>query len=314
MKSFLGAFVLLAISLSGCGEAQIKPDPSLPAMDAHYPTAEFMACGKRWHGLGICETSPQGTLDRLNFSVQGYLDGDMRVYAVSSDPNCQFDQHLTYVKNQLVSIPLPKVSHSCTFGITVTPHFPGQDKQSSLQVHSLEGFLRVRNISDDTLWNGDTFFFPENTRYSFSLPTFFNAPTLASIRGCGIRFDSLLSPKDGRFVLDLTDIGIQANSQICEIEGVLLGLPSIRFSRLVSIYRQSFVPLPKPVVIFDRDQITVYADSTVSAMILDDQVILSSVGEFAFDPNKEHVFRLFTIMARSIIGEYKPYSQEWEWK
>src|SRR5579863_5990249 len=111
MRKILGLIVaLFCSSLSACGGAPLKPDPSTPASDSHYPTAEFQACGQRWHGLGVCDIQAQDDLSKVNLQVQGYLSGDLRVYAVSDSSDCQFDQHMTYVKNQLVPIPLPHVS------------------------------------------------------------------------------------------------------------------------------------------------------------------------------------------------------------
>lgn len=315
MKKIILSYLFILLLSLGCTEVQIKPDPSLSAVSANYPTAEFIACGTRWHGLGICPLYSRDYLDSIQLKVQGYFDGDIRVFASNStEVGCQMDNHFTYRNSELIEIPLPKIASSCTFSISVTPHFPNQDNQSSVVTKTLPGFLRVRKLNFGDFWTGDTIRNPENGQIFFNIPTADNGISLADIRGCGVVFDGVLTASQGKYLVDLNSKGFVPHVQLCTLEGVIFGNSIAKWSRLIAIYNEAYVPLPKPVVISDDREITVYADPTVSAIFFDNEFKLSNQGEFPFDSTKSHVMRLLTSSARSVIGEYDPKNEVWVWK
>jgi hypothetical protein len=306
---------IILLTLIGCSHPELKPDPSLGPLQANYPTAEFQACGQIWHGLGVCPLYSDAFLDTLDLKVQGYFDGEIRVYAESTkDDGCKMDQHFSYKDSELVSIPLPDIASSCTFSISVTPHFPDQDDQSSVQVKSLPGFLRVRKLDYENIWFGDILRNPENAQNFFVIPTTDKGRAIASIRGCGIVFDGMLDASHGQYNIDLNSKGLVSISKLCTLEGVIFGNNLLQWTGLVDIYNQSFVPLAAPLITPGRNQISIYADPTVSAIFLDDQYKLSNQGVFSFDPSVTHVVRLLTASARSIIGQYDPKNGVWVWK
>lgn len=307
--------LFLLSSLVACTEIKIKPDPSLSAVQANYPTAEFIACGKRWHGLGICPLYANETLDEIQLQVQGYFSGDIRVFASSPDViGCKMDYHTTYEGTQLVTIPVPQVMSSCTFSISVAPKYPNQEKQFEVNPKVFSGFLRVRRLAPEDFWSGEVLFTPEHGMNMIELRTGDRGSLISSIRGCGINFDGTLDAVNGKIVIDLNEKGLNPIRQLCTIEGIVFSEPYVKWSRLVAVYDERYDPLPKPAVIDSDNEITVYADSTVSAIFLDNDFKLWSVGEFPFDSRKAHVLRLITTSARSVIGEYNPLTQSWTWK
>lgn len=308
------AMLLILLSLVACTGAKIKSDPSLSAMQANYPSAEFTACGQRWHGLGICPLYSDEFLDSIDLNVQGYFDGDMRVFSSSEDSGCQMDFHTTYHASELVKIPVKQTSSACTFSISVSPRIPGIDDQHDVTPQIFSGFLRVRKLHVGDFWNGDVIFTPENGTTFIEIPTPETNQTLVSLRGCGLDYDGSIDPRAGRFEIDLQGIHFVQKPKLCTIEGVVFGEDFAKWSRLLAVYKEGFVPLAKPAVLEDDQEITVYADPTVYAIFLDNEFKLSNVGEFKFDSAQEHVLRLLTSSARSVIGEYSPSSHTWTWR
>jgi hypothetical protein len=305
---------LLAITFSACGQAQIKPDPSLPAVEANYPTAEFYACGQHFHGLGICRVDPSQSLDQIDFKIQGYYQGTIRVYSTNSTSTCDFDEVISYVGNQLISVSIPGIaSPGCTVGFVVSPSYPNQENQD-IVVRSFVGFLRIRGVETKTSWHGDVIGVVESGKAKISIPTSDAGQVSVAVEGCGISVRKTVTISAAAVNFTLDDLGIASFPRNCVLEGVILGKQQIVFSEFVSIYSKNFVPLAVPAISVAAGKIYINADDAVSVLSLDDLFTIDSSWSVSFDSTEPHILRALTAAGRSVIGDYDPLTQRWTWK
>lgn len=325
MKAVINVFILALLTLAiGCGGKKLKNDPVIPAVIANYPTVEFRACGKIYHGLGICYLEEGQEFKSIDFRVQGYYQGTGRFYS----RDCGLDLTFTYKNSELVTVKIPSSTpvKSCAFNVTLSPEFPKEFK-SDLAVYSIKGVLLVRLQNGNEKWVGET------RRVTGSWKSFLNLDTYIEsgnaevhIRGCDIKYDKVLPFNSGKLKIELSEAVKKASRADCVLEGVafIKGLEDLTFTVLVVQYATQlpddpkwkdfgFGPLAIPVVEFSKDKINITAGDNVTVISVDGEYALKQSESFAFDKNKPHLIRLITIKGRTVLGYWDVISQEIKW-
>ena len=306
----MSRIVFLAVFLSGCGH-NLRPDTSLPSIQANYPTAEFRACGKVWHGLGACEILEGEPLDRVDLKIQGYYKGTVRI--VSAD--CQIDDTFRYDNNALIHYSIAgSGSKSCVVSFVVSPEYPNE-ATSAIVIHSLKGYLFVRVSKPDEHWEFYRARVPESGVGHLVMPLELNQPARVLASGCGMKFDRVVQPEGGNIVLSYSDIIGPITVKGCILQGLLIdGAVQRFFTAMVWGYDKRYVPLATPVVSEDGGKIRVDGGSEVSVVSLDALYRISNKGSFKFDKTKNHVLRILTVAGRSKLGIWAAGGDRWEWE
>jgi hypothetical protein len=279
----------LCLLIVACGSVNISPDPSSSATSAHYPTAEFSACNRLFHGLGVCSLHEHAP---FSFQVQTYYNG---VVSWTFDKNLTV-QSKVYRDSEKVTIEVPQGASIVSF--LVTPEI----KESTEPVHSLQGYLYLRKQVRPTFVS--TLKAPENTDVRLNVTTQSKDGVYDSIiSGCGVdRLEKIeVKNKVASFPIKLPSVGIP-----CIVNGGIKGEMNEEFAFIVAHYAKDFIPLPIPSVKIDRNDIHIAADKTVAMLVVDNRYKISSQAEFDFREDREHIVRAFTVKGRSVIGKYTP--------
>lgn len=297
MRAALGIILLV---LSGCGAPGPRPDPFIPAIDAGYPTAEIRACGKLWHGQGICQLKPG---EKLAFSVQGYFSGLITAFS----QECGINLSRRYENSERIQFSISRPSRNCVIAITLTPEFPGQ-KGKGVAVSGQKGVLAVFP-TDGSKWVGEARRVTGNWRATLRATIGGSGSVRVALAGCGPTFDRELElDSSGRVQVPLHQAMQVPSGGRCAATGVVISprYKDVLLAAVVSSYRTSnFAPLPLPIVRgFELE-----GDGAVSAIHWDGGYELSNRVKFKerFPP----VVRLLTAGGRSVIGQWN--GKEWAW-
>lgn len=318
MRGSLIAVIFSFAVLTACGSGNVRPDicdgtnpNGCPAASqANYPTAEFVACGKAWHGLGTCFLKRGELLDSVGLAIQGYNRGTIRF--VSQD--CFIDETLRYENNQRVRIGLSGVSNqSCLLSFVVTPEFdPGQTE--GVIIRSFKGhlWLAVREKEDVSVeFISKT---PEGGDAEIRIPV--GSPGLHRVvfRGCDVGFDEAVEAIDGTISIRLQQVIPSIGLKRCILQGGVEDSDRNKFiTWMVWGYDKNFVPLPIPVIEIYKNRISIIGDPNVSVISLDEEWKLKNIARFKFDPMTPHVVRLLTVGGRSVFGIWNPDRRSFEW-
>lgn len=270
----------------------LRPDHSIPAVEAGYPTAEASVFGQSFRGVNIVSAPKGMPLSDLKLEVHGYFQGTVRV----DSENCQISLSVRYDKTGPVKIDLPGVlEKNCIFGFVVSPELPDQ-KSSAEIVHSLKGILAVR-IDDkpDLAWIGARAVFPKGFTFNLDLPL--PDPPILYLVGCG---KNVSQAKSRVVVSDLV------NGRSCVLTGfAAYGLnPDVLIDILAIKYAEGFVEVSKPSVSFAADdRLCVQADESVSFIWFDDRLFRGSFACYAASAGT--VIRGLTVKGRGFVGVVK---------
>lgn len=297
------------LSWSGCSTV-LPPDPSMPTLEANYPTAEFSVGDQVFHGLGEVSIEKGEPLSALQFNVQGYFDGAVRV------DSSRCDVHLSqrYKDSQQVTIPLMgPATTSCIFDITVSPTFPNQ-KSFLDTVYELKGELLVKVLEPGEHWYG----FSSRIRRDGEARLLVPVPTedqsaQVVFRGCGISYDSVEDLTDKSIDISTIDFMPDMKKERCVLEG-FVRYEEIRIKKVtwrIWGFSPDFSPLSEPVIVEKDDRLFVEGDLTVAAVSLDNEFILGSDADFKFDNKKDHILRLVTVKGRSVLCRYLTKRGKW---
>lgn len=309
--------LLITPFLISCQAPTLVPDGGLSAIDAGYPTAEFRACGRTWHGLGICSISKGDDLSKLGFEVQGYADGTIRADSVDCSISALTRRYSA--NGSVDKILKGPAERSCVVTFTVSPEYPAQ-RRGTVVVNGFRGHLRVKVVAA----NEDAELLTSKVSGLFTkfwrVDTGDTAPVRVQLFGCDRTFDKVLTPAQDRSVMIPLHEAVGATPRTCVLEGTLSspGFQNITLSAIVSRYISSFNPLSIPDVTFKNSgknaRIIISADPQVSALSVGSKYEFSSSAEFPWDKTAPTVIRALTVKGRSVIGIYSPNSGEISWK
>jgi hypothetical protein len=307
-KSLLGC-VLLVLA-TACCTGRIKEDQSKSAIDANYMTAEMLACGERYFGLGVCY-APYG--GEIKFSVQGVYKGQMRVVSTG----CAVDETFTYAENELVTLSYRMQNRRCLFGITMTPDFPRSIKGSTV-IYGLRGLIAFRAEEGDTYFADYLQTVEDRPSAVLEVPVASKDPVQVTLGGCGQPISRLeATPANGIISLQLKDYVNLSNVDVCVLDGYVLSEEDdITVTGLYTRFSSDFSPLAIPEVVMDpkSKRLTVNAPPSTGVVALDSRIEIEAKACFKdFDSTVPHVLRLYTSKGRSVIGEWNPQEGEWIW-
>jgi len=310
MGIYLIAFILV-VSLGSCGHKLHQDPQGLTAVQAEYPSAEFSACGKLWHGIGVCSLVEGQPLSKLGLEIQGYYNGSVKID--SSDCNTHMD--LPYENSGKIQDFLKGVAKkSCVITFTVSPEYPRQRKQP-LAVSGFRGHLRIKVLKAGDSWIGKVFRFPENTLKEWKLNVNETSSVELHFRGCNKSIDLVAAPNaDGIVTLPIHSL-IDGQPQTCVVEGLLQSktYKDLLITIVISNYYSAFKELNLPKVTVVKRGLTISAEPATSVVSVGGQFAIDNKATFEVDLSEEHVVRALTVKGRSIIGTYNPAKRSVIW-
>lgn len=316
--------LILIFSVIGCSHGTFREDPVIPAIKANYPTLEFRACGKLFHGLGICYLPEGSDHNEVKMRIQGYYKGTVRIFSNA----CNLDITKTYTNNELFSVDIPQLEpgRSCLLTAVMSPEYPKQAVKD-VATYSFKGHLAIRIEKGEEIWYGDVRKVTGDWKSQFDLMVGNFPKAFVAIRGCEKPYDREMALDQGFARIELSEAVMKAQRDDCVAEGVALvrNETDVTFSVLVTQYATelpddpewrdfAFSPLAIPRVSFAGNDLEVEASAEVSVVSLNGEFKIDNKAKFEFDRTKENVLRIFTAKGRSVIGYWAPGSQEFEWK
>lgn len=304
--------VLSVLFLHGCVTPRgFVKDPSMPAKEANYPTAEFRLRGQIYHGSG--ETSlPVGTpYKRAKLQVQGYLDGVIKV----DSERCRFSQSYEYTDSALVDIPIPgKASSSCLIDIMVIPSIP-EEAADPAPIYPLKGQALIKTLAPEHRWYGTSDKVRKGKNADILIPASQPASSRVVFRGCGADFSRRVNPRSGgSFEVSLDEI-IRREMEVetCSFEGAVINYPRTTYvSWRVWSYHPKFSPLSKPELSFNGDgELRVRANKAVSVIFSGRKYMIDNEAVIPFNKKKKQVLRFLTAKGRSAICKWMPDTESW---
>ncbi len=305
--------LLLSFLVTGCGG--LRPDPvPVPSIQANYPTAEIIACGKRWHGLAICPVVRGQSYITVGINVQGYYGGVLKV----DSKNCEIETAMSYTDSQLIPITIPfNAEKNCLLTVTVEPKYPKEGTQD-IRIYNFIGWLALPMLQNETdVWEG----FTRKVSGNFSSMVRIWVGDIPTVRlvadGCGREdtYDESHNLLEGWLVFDLNKlVPDEMELKTCVMEGFIRNqtFQDILFNIVVSKYDERYTPLPCPSLSFDEDTLIVKASKVVSIIALDGEYEVDYETKFKkFDKTKPHILRLLTVAGRSVLDRWIVAEQKW---
>lgn len=305
MDKLWTSLAFLILSLSSSCSTPLRQDPSPAAADVGYPTAEFRAGGKLFHGLGEVLVERGAPLNHARLVVQGYHEGVIRVDSL----DCGVNQAWQYVDSAALPVEITGTAvQSCLIDIIVSPSF-GADADGT-RVYEMKGQLLVKVLDAGQPWVG----FSSKIRAGGDRrvgvpvePPQPSAPVRLFFRGCGSSYDWTGQPVNGEIWVAAAELSGPVQEGRCAFEGAAQqGDYAKRVSWRVWGYRADFAPLPLPAVELRGRRLEVTADDTVSLLALDGDYVFDTSARFPFDASKTHTLRAFTVKGRSFVCDYVP--------
>lgn len=314
MKIFCIYFsALVLISLTGCAN-KLRPDPSgLTAIDANFPAAEFEACGKLWHGLGICAIEEGKSLESLDLKIQGYYQGSVRV----DSADCSVSGVYGYNNNSKIeNILAGPATRSCVVTFTLSPEYPKQDKQD-IVVSGFRGHLRVKVVKPKTATSLFVFRQPQTFKKMWRINVRETNPVMLRTRGCGNPTDVELVPDAKGFIEYPLENILSGNIQTCVIEAVVQSqvYKDLVISAIVSSHADVFTPLPIPVLDFKQGKLTlsIDADPATSILSVGDDYKFGYQETFKLPDTQKKIVRVLTVKGRAVLGVFDPSTGGVQW-
>lgn len=310
----LSALALLVLLVSGCGK-NLRPDPSLPVIDAGYPSLEVLHNGKIHNGGTILSVKRGDDLSQLDLAFQGYYEG---IYRLSSQ-RCELDSPGSfYEKNALVRIPLKGIaSKDCVITITMSPSYP-KGSRRGVEVDSFRGHIVIK-VTDGEDWYGEFIKVTGSWKHTLRIFVGGSGPARIIADACGVSYDREVQIVDGFIEFEISEAVSLLPGKSCILDGAIITeeYEDYLFNVFVANYKtmsggRPFSPLNFPIVKDLGDKIEVIASDVVSVVALDNQYSIDYKETFKFDRNKTHILRAMTVMGRLVIGIYEP-GKEWRW-
>jgi len=302
-------FIPLLLTLFSCSKGIVE-DKVKSSIESNYPTAEFDACNQKWLGAGACFVAKEEAGTHVD--VQGYGKGTI---TIKSDSLCPYRLYESrrYEDNEVLRFEFPwSVSEPCKLGILTQPEY--KDEQNKpIPIAGFEGFLWLfpkREGSDEKLFISKV---REDGDESVLLPALASARVVA--RGdCGVKFDKILNPVNGKIQLKVSDFIGKPDRRFCTPQGGWkIGNDVTFFSWMIFGYHKDYVPLSIPAVKFEDNKIKVTADNQVSLIVLNQEYKFAQETDFDFDASKENVLRILTVKGRAVIGVWNVKTKAFEW-
>ena len=289
--------VALSLILSSCA-GKLRPDTTISAISAGYPTAEIKACGQHVVGGVVCATD--GTVP-TEVTIKGYYKGTVRL----DSEKCNVSESRRYENSEEVSInvTLPEGQNSCNLDIVVAPEYPNE-KRSAVEINPLKGRVYLRRIPSGSTLFSTVVKLPEQTEEFIHIPYSNRSNWHVIFRGCDSEYDDVVDFSSGTGSIKLSEITDVSHVKDCQLEGVVLGPDLQRVSIQVWVYDKSFAVLSVPSISFKRRKISVDAETGVSVIAVNNSFSIGNTATFDFDRSAENILRIITVGGRVVLGSW----------
>jgi hypothetical protein len=295
--------------MSGCSH-QLRPDPEkLTAIGGSYPTAEFVACGSLWHGVGVCVVEEGTPLESLGFSIQGYYQGTLRV----DSGDCSITDVITYKDSQLVgNILRGSAERSCIITFTVSPVYPGQ-KDTEIVTSSFRGHLRIKVVEKGEYVKSAVFRIPQTFHKVWSFGVGEEGPVDVYFEGCGVSYHERFFPGESHTVKIPLEKLFAGQPRFCVLEGLVRSkkYKDLLVTAAVAVYADPFNLLPLPGVEYSKGKLKITSDNAVAVLSVGNEYSLDN--PHAFKVSSKAIVRLLTVKGRSNIGIFDPATGRVQW-
>jgi hypothetical protein len=298
-----------AFFLAAC-VGKIRPDAGSPAaIDSSYPSAEFRACGRLWNGLGVCTLKEGESFDSVDFQIQGYFKGSIRVDGTA----CKVARTQSFVESELIPVSIPgRAQKDCVLSFVMSTQLPDQES-NPIQVYPLKGHLLIKVVRKDDDWKGDVLKVTGRWQSKARFWVGADGDARVVLNGCGNDYDQIHKLDKGYANVSI-EKAVKYKTGICTLDGAVIHpeIQDLRVSYLIAQYDKDFLPLPIPAIKITGDRMLIQADPAVTALSLDGAYIVTNEVEFRFDPKAPvHILRAVTVKGRTVIGILK--KGKWTW-
>jgi len=301
MRRWLG--VVFLVLIASC--ATLREDPSKPAVESDFYTAEGLVQGERFRGTKIISVEKGQLLTSIDFKIQGLFSGAVKI----DSNNCRLNTAVRYKDSALVPVPLNGVADkSCVVTFLVTPEYPRQRNQAVV-VHGLKGALAIKVREPSDAWIGREVVLPVSGEKTLEFDLRENFPVQVFFDGCGISYSAVLAPQDGVIRIPVNDISVRSQG-LCVASGIVVSqeYEDLFLDIVVARHSDDFIDLPKPVVRFDGSKICLSSDAVVSFLMSDKES--SNCTSKCFSSTS--LVRGVTVKGRTFVGEVKGGTVEWK--
>ena len=311
-------FAVVFTLFVGCAH-KLTLDPSPPAAESNYATAEYRVRGAVAFGLTDVYIEQGHALNDINLQVQGYFDGKIKV----DSGHCNISEVIEYKDHELVSIKIPgwATHQTCLIDITVIPTYPGE-KDHAVVTYGFKGQVLVKPVGDYPYWYGEAHNVKTGEDILFEIPVpnlGSDGPPKIGIAGCGGMFQGSALYTGQSVAVALSDVVTPGMTKRCIFEGIVLGESAyVSFTWRVWSHDKSFSPLAEPrlevsesKILKNMRKVSVEGAEQVGYIALDDDYVQGNKASFSYDARKDHILRLLTIKGRSVVCLWVPEMEEW---
>lgn len=205
------------VLLSSCVTPKAVSDLEPSAADASYPSAMFVACGRVWNGVGICQLKPGVQYADVGLKVYVYNKGT--VYVTGKE--CGVDDKRTYSKSGDIEYrPEGEAKKSCLLSFVVSPEYPEEVVGDGLKVGSMTGHLFIK-VEESESWRGSADKVQAGESIDLKLPVNQEKPRVV-IERCGEgNVDSIRPIDNGMIVIGSKEI-VDPGRSLCVLHGAVM--------------------------------------------------------------------------------------------
>lgn len=300
----LSSLAALLVLFSGC-VSLMRPDQSIPAFKANYPTAEFRLNNEIHHGTASVRVNLGQKLNDLNLEVQGYLSGTIKV-----DSNqCGISKSFTYTNSKLLKINLPSiVRKSCIISILVQSDLPGYN-----ELTQFKGRILVKALKPEEKWISYTSKIRVGEYENTTISYFGDGKVKVIFRGCGVIYEKYHKIYNNSINLNTKDITGLTTKETCPLEGALIKDKKIRkISWTIFGYDKFFSPFPYPEISnLNEKDITFHSDKSSAFISLGKNYTNKTNKKFKFDKKLPYIFRAISSKGRSVVCQWQVDQEIW---
>ena len=289
-KIILGLIFLFIVS---CGS--LVNDPSISVVDANYPSLEIYQKDNLYNGLAIFEVDPDSNLRDLNLSIQGYYNGEVRIFSST----CNVDDIKRYEGPEKIYLGYNiKIDRVCVFSIVLAVDFP---KAGEVVVHPFKGHIVVAP-KKKTYSITRAYKIPVGGKRNLAIN--FGEDATVFFEGCETSTQDFFRANNrGIINIDFTNYFNPSRSIICVPQMAIIGeTKKMRVRLVLGFHSSKFVPLAKPSVRLEDNELKINAQNVVSVVSFGKRYSISSIGNFS--PKNGNTARIMTNKGRLLVGKY----------
>lgn len=297
MKFFI--LVLLSIITISCGS--VVDDPSIPIVDANYPSLEIIAKDKVFNGLAYFEIEEDKKFSDLGIAVQGYYQGEIRIFSEACDVN----ETRVYKDSQKINLNYSfNVDELCVFSVVMGVDYP---KRGTTVTHPFKGTFVV---APKKATESEIIIEKIPTGISKKISFSFDEDATVYFRGCNSDQEAFFPSHNGKVEITITDYIIPTGFETCAPQLAVIGESRKKRVRLLlAFHSPKIVPLGIPLVEFDKKKLKITAQGIVAVVSVGEEYKLKNKANLKYQIGD--IIRIMTVKGRLQIGIVKEGFIEW---